>query len=164
MMRSAFRGQDYETALTCAGRVASDAASTEAQKREADYVSAKSNLSLNNRAEAMEIFTRLSASPSTAEGAEATYMLIQDALDRGKYEEVEKKVYAFAPESGAQSYWLAKAYVALGDSFAERGNMKQAKATFESILDGYTPTGRNDDIEDLVRMRLNRLESMMNAE
>ncbi len=164
MMRSAFRGQDYDAALVCAERVSSDKGSSEAQLREADYISAKSNLSLNNREEAMEIFTRLSASPSTAEGAEAAYMLIQDALDRGRYEDVEQKVYAFSGKAGAQSYWLAKAYVALGDSFAERGNLKQAKATFESILNGYNASGKDDDILDMVRMRMSRLESMESGE
>ena len=164
MMRSAFRGQDYEAALTCAERVSSDQGSTEAQRREAEYVSAKSNLSLNNRAAAMEGFTRLSAAPSTAEGAEAAYMLIQDALDRGHYEEVEQKVYAFSEKAGAQSYWLAKAFVALGDAFAERGDLKQAKATFESVRDGYKPSGKEDDVQDMVRLRLSRLSSMMNGE
>lgn len=37
--------------------------------------------------------------------------------------------------------------------------MKQAKATFESIRDGYTPAGREDEVLDNVKMRLEKIES-----
>ena len=90
-------------------------------------------------------------------------MLIQDAYDQGRYEEVEKKVYSFADAAGDQSYWLAKAFIVLGDSFAERDNYEQAKATFESILNGYQPAaGTADDVLDNVRMRLGKLQNLMN--
>ena len=45
--------------------------------------------------------------------------------------------------------------------FAERGQYAQAKATFESIRDGYEPESGADDIADSVRMRLERLSSLM---
>ena len=36
--------------------------------------------------------------------------------------------------------------------------MKQAKATFESIRDGYTPEGKADEVLDNVNMRLRKIE------
>ena len=60
-----------------------------------------------------------------------------------------------------QSYGLARAYLTLGDSFAERGQYTQAKATFESIRDGYEPEKGADDILDSVKMRLQRLATLM---
>ena len=87
---------------------------------------------------------------------------IQDAYDKGEYSSVEKKVYAFAEKAGDQDYWLAKAFITLGDSFAEQENYKQAKATFESVLNGYTPAeGTSDDVLDNVRMRLAKLKNLM---
>ena len=41
--------------------------------------------------------------------------------------------------------------------FAERDDMAQAKATFESVRDGYEPSGKNDDILDNVNMRLKKI-------
>ena len=35
--------------------------------------------------------------------------------------------------------------------------MAQAKATFESVRDGYEPSGKNDDILDNVNMRLKKI-------
>ena len=127
-----------------------DGKSTAAEIREADYFKAKSLLSMNEREAAFEIFASLSSAPSTAEGAEAAYMIIQDACDQGKYDTVEKKVYAFAEKAGDQSYWLAK------------DNLAQAKATFESVQNGYKPAeGTSDDVLDNVRMRLEKLKTMM---
>ncbi len=162
MMRSAYKAGDWASAKSCADRVKADAKSSAAELREADYFKAKSLLSMNEREAAFEIFTALSSAPSTAEGAEAAYMIIQDACDQGKYDTVEKKVYAFAEKAGGQDYWLAKAFIALGDSFAERDDLAQAKATFESILNGYKPSeGTSDDVLDNVKMRLDKLKELM---
>ena len=86
--------------------------------------------------------------------------MIQDCFDKGEFTEVENKVYAFSDSGSGQTYWLAKAFILLGDSFAERGELKQAKATFESVRDGYTPAGKDDDVLDNVRMRLEKLSTM----
>ena len=92
---------------------------------------------------------------------EAAFMLIQDAYDQGKYDTVEKKVYDFSSKAAGQNYWLAKSFIVLGDSFADQDNFAQAKATFESVLNGYQPTGTEDDVLDNVRMRLAKLNNLM---
>ena len=163
MMRSAYKAADFANAISCADKVKADSRSTEAELREADYLKAKSYLSSNDRAKALDLFRTLSAKASTDEGAEAAYMLIQDAYDQGKYDSVEKMVYDFASKAGGQNYWLAKAFIVLGDAFAEQDNLTQAKATFESILNGYKPAeGTSDDVLDNVRMRISKLNNLMN--
>lgn len=160
MMRSAFHGQEYSDALSCADLVKADALSTQDEAREADYVKAKSYLMTNERTKAFAIFKTLAAKPSTPEGAEAAYMMIQDAYDQGRFNTVESMVYDFAGKAGDQSYWLAKAFIVLGDTFAELGNLTQAKATFESVKNGYTPEGDTDDVLDAVEMRLAKLKNL----
>lgn len=162
MMRSAFKAGNWASALSCADKVLADGKSTEPEIREAEFSKAKSLLSTNEREAAFEIFKKLSLEPSTSEGAESAYMVIQDVYDQGRYEEVEKNVYAFGRKAGDQNYWLAKAFIVLGDSFADQDNFAQAKATFESVLNGYTPaSGTNDDILDNVKMRLAKLNDLM---
>lgn len=163
MMRAAFKAQDYSSAISAAAKVKSDPKSSQDEIRESDYLTAKSNLSTGERNNAFALFRQLAGQPSTDEGAEAAFMLIQDAYDQGRYEDVEKKVYSFSETARGQSYWLAKAFIALGDSFADRDNFEQAKATFESILNGYQPSaGTRDDVLDNVRMRLGKLQNKMN--
>ena len=160
MMRSAYRGHDWAKALDCADKLLSDTRSDDALKIESEYVKAKSYLATSRRDEAFEVMARLAEDVTNPYGAESAYLLILDCYDRGEFEEVETKVYAFADAESDQVYWLAKSFIVLGDSFAERDDMEQAKATFESVRDGYEPSGSDDDVLDNVKMRLEKMEAV----
>jgi TolA-binding protein len=157
LMRSAFRAREWEDALAAAQPLL-ESTKDAALKREALYVRAKSYLSTSRRTEAFKDFRELAKEPSTDEGAEAAYLVIQDLFDRASFGEIQDRVYAFADKAGGQNYWLAKAFIVLGDSFAEQGNKAQARATFESIRSGYTSTGPEDDVLDQVEVRLRKLQ------
>ena len=158
-MRAAFKGHDWANAALWAKEAAENAQSDSFVKRESEYVMAKSYLSTSKRDQAFAILERLSADMSDAYGAEAAYLLILDCYDRGAFEDVEARVYAFSDAGSSQTYWLAKSFIVLGDSFAEREDMEQAKATFESVRDGYVSTGE-DDVLDNVAFRLKRIEEL----
>ena len=160
MMRAAYRAKKYPEAIAAAADVENDNRSGADLIREAQYVTAKSFMATSRRNEALSVFKKLSASPKTEEGAEAAYILVQDAFDRGDFSAVESLTYAFSDSGSSQVYWLAKSFITLGDSFAEQGDMKQARATFLSILDGYTPKAGGDEVIDNVKMRLDRIEKM----
>ena len=160
MMRSAYRGHVWSKALESAEHVLFDSRSDAALKMEAEYIKAKSYLATSRRDEALKVLAGLAANVHNPYGAEAAYMMIQDCYDRGAFDEVETKVYAFADAASDQTYWLAKSFIVLGDSFAERDEFEQAKATFESVRDGYEPAGAEDDVLDNVKLRLERMESI----
>lgn len=163
MMRSAYLLHDNANALAAADKVAADGRSGEDIRLEADYVRAKSYLAMSRRDEAFAILEKLAEKPSTAQGAEAKYLIILSKYDEAMFDEVENMVYDFADAAPSRQYWLAKSFIVLGDSFAERGDLEQAKATFESVLTGYVPE-KEDDVHDNVRMRLARLAEMMKTE
>lgn len=160
MMRSAYRAHDWENALSNADRVLAEV--KDAQKGiEAEYIKAKSYLASSRRAEAFAVLEKLAAHVNDPYGAEANYLMVTDSYDRGDFQEVEKRVYAFSDSGTGQTYWLAKCFIVLGDSFADREEYAQAKATFESVRDGYSPSGENDDIHSNVGLRLKKLEELM---
>ena len=161
MMRSAYRSHKWDAAISGAESVAEDPRADSQLKLEADYVKAKSYLAVSRRDEAYAILKELSKDMTTIYGAEAAYMLILDSYDKGDFSDVETKVYAFSDSGSGQTYWLAKSFIVLGDSFAERGELSQAKATFESVRDGYKASDDDDDVQDNVRMRLQRLDAMI---
>ena len=134
MMRSAFKAREYEDALDAAQSVRAVRGASDALRREADYVRAKSCLGMSRRAEAYGIFEQLAKDPSTDEGAEAAYLIIQDRFDRAEFDGIQDKVYDFAGKASGQNYWLAKAFIVLGDTFAEKGHLTQAKAELD---DGF---------------------------
>ena len=86
--------------------------------------------------------------------------MIQEAYDRGDFAEVERQVFAFSDAGSSQVYWLAKSFIVLGDAYADRGDLTQAEATFNSILDGYQPTREDDDVLGQVRSRLDMLKTL----
>ena len=163
MMRSAYMAHRYTDAIGYASEVKADGGSGADIVREADRIMAKSYLATSRRDEAFAILETLAKDPGTPEGAEAAWLIIQDCYDRGEFEDVENKVYALSDAGTGQTYWLAKSFIVLGDAFAERGEFEQAKATFQSVLDGYTPPEGGDDVQDNVRMRLSKLEELMSA-
>ena len=162
MMRSAFNGHDWANAVKNADVLFNDSRSDDDLKIEAKYVKAKSYLASSRRDAAMEILKELSAAPGTEYGAEAAYLLIVDSYDRGEFVDVENKVYAFADSGSEQTYWLAKSFVVLGDSFMERGEVKQARATFESVKEGYSSDDSTDDVLSSIELRLKKLEEIEN--
>lgn len=161
MMRSAYRAHDWNNAIAAAEALKFDTRTDSDLVREADYIRAKSYLASSNRAKAFEVFAELARQGSTAEGAEANYLMIQDTYDKGEFSKVENLVYDFAEKSGSQNYWLAKCFIVLGDSFVERDNLAQARQTFQSVLDGYKPSvGNTDDVVEAVKARVEKLKEI----
>ena len=121
---------------------------------------AKSYIALSDREQAASLLAVLAEEPATPEGAEANYLIIQETYDSGRFEDVENLVYDFSASASPQTYFLAKAFIVLGDSFAERDEWEQAKATFESILQNYASPEEGDDIVPQVKMRLEKMAEM----
>ena len=149
LMRAAYGAKDYPEVIAAAQAVGS---------REARFLTAKASRTLGERAKARELFEELAADTSDSFGAESAYTLILDAYDRGDFAQVEQRGYAFSDSGSPHRYWLAKSFIVLGDSFADRGDMAQAEATFTSILDGYQPADADDDVPEQVRTRLSMLK------
>jgi TolA-binding protein len=161
MMRSAYRWHNWSEALKAVDQIMYESGFGADVKREATYVKAKSLMASSRRTEAIMVMETLAEDVHDEYGAEAAYTLILDAYDKGDFDVVEEKVFAFADAGSGQTYWLAKSFITLGDTYVEKENLKQAKATFESVRDGYQPESSDDDILDNVRMRLTRLEEMI---
>ena len=151
LMRASFGAKDYAETIRSAQVVGT---------REARFLMAKAYRTVGERENARRLFEELAGDRSDAFGAESAFTLIQEAYDRGDFSKVEQLVYSFSDSGSDQLYWLAKSFIVLGDSFADRGDLEQAEATFNSILDGYQPTGGDDDVVGQVRSRLNRLNSL----
>lgn len=153
-VRSAFKAKRYEDCVAASSSLPEDGSMSAAVTRELTMMRAKSLLALSRRDEAFAVLGQLAADPKSAEGAEAAFMLIQDSYDRGDFEEVKTRVYALSDSGTSQQYFLAKAFIVLGDSFAEQGKFKQAEATFRSIAEGYKDSA---EINEELQIRLQKL-------
>ena len=157
MMRSAFRWSNWSESLKTAEMVLGDKAYDSAVKREASYIKAKALMASNRRGEALAEMAALAKDVRDQYGAEAAYLLILDSYDNGDFAAVEEKVFAFAETGTRYPYWMAKSFIVLGDAYVDMNEIEQAKATYESVRDGYQPTSQDDDVLDNVRVRLSKL-------
>ncbi len=108
--------------------------------------------------------TVATAAESAAENAaagETAYLLILNSYNKGDFDDVEDRVLDFAESDNPNQYWLAKAFIVLGDSYAEQGDFAKALTTFESVRDGYNPS-EPDDVKDELDVRIRRVQEMLN--
>ena len=120
--------------------------------REAEFAKAKALMVEGKRNPAVAIFSRLSKEVTSPEGAESAYIIIETAFQYGSFEKAEDLVYEFADRGTPHAYWLAKSFLLLGDVYVSRGDLFQARATYQSIVDGYSSA--DDGIVEVAKERI----------
>ncbi len=90
--------------------------------------------------EAIDIYRTLAVDPQSAAGAESAYRVIEYLYEAGDYRLAEEAVFALSQAGTSHSYWLGEAFLTLGDIYVREGDTFQARATFQSIVDGYSPS------------------------
>ena len=123
--------------------------------RRVRFAKAKVHTSRGEVAEARKIYDMLAVDVSNVEGAESAYRVIEALFAEGNHEESEKRIYALADSKTPHSYWLGKAFILLGDIYVARNDLFQAKATYRSVVDGYTPA--DDGIVAEAQSKLEKL-------
>ncbi len=98
---------------------------------------------------------------ATVYGAQKEYMEAYILFSEKRYSDVEKFVIEFSTKGTPHQYWLAKSFILLGDSYSEQNDNFQAKATYQSIIEGYGDP--NDGIIKEAQQKLDRLEQAASA-
>lgn len=161
MMRSA----NEETLLQQAADGATKLLSTEKASaellREAHYVKAKSLYGLGDLDGASAEFAQIATNVRTKEGAEAKFMKIQISYQQKKFDAVEKEVFEFADMNTPFQYWIGKSFLILGRLYMDKNDAFQAKATIQSVLDGYSV--KDDGVVDEANKLLKEIEEIEKA-
>lgn len=124
--------------------------------REAKYAWAGVLRSSGDRSKSLKIYEELASEVKSREGSEAAYYVIESLFDRGDLDRTESAVFAFSDRE-PNAYWLAKAFLLLGDVYVRKGDTFQARATYQSVADGYTPS--DDGIVDEAKARIAKLKN-----
>lgn len=143
---------DAAVVVAVADKVMAHPEATESLVRKARFAKAGALEAQGKRNPAVAIYSALSEDVSTPEGAESFYKIIDTAFKYGSFEKAESLVYEFAEKNTPHAYWLAKSFLLLGDVYTSRGDLFQARATYQSVVDGYSNT--TDGIIDAARERV----------
>ena len=138
-VRATIAAGDEERILSMADDVASYTAAGDLAWRESQFAKAGILDRRGDAAAAQKIYKVLSANVKTSEGAESAYRVIESAFRAGDTARAEKLVLDFSDKGTPHAFWLAKSFLVLGDIYVQKGDMFQARATYQSIVDGYPP-------------------------
>ncbi len=70
-------------------------------------------------------------------GAEARYLIAKSLQNLGNYEQSTEAAYRVSDETPSEDDWVALSFILIGENYAQLGELFQAKATVQSVLDNY---------------------------
>lgn len=153
---STLKYADDETLVKMADDVEKMAEVNDVARRKSQYAKVGVLNRQGKQAEAMAIYKKLSVEVKSAEGAESRYRMIEAEFKAKNYDKAEKMVYEFSDSNTPQNYWLAKSFILLGDIYMARNDSFQARATYQSVVDGYSPA--DDGIVDEAKSKIAKMK------
>lgn len=95
--------------------------------------------------------------------AESKYLLALIEFHLSNYKESQKLIFEIQNQVPSYDYWIAKAFVLLGDNYLAQRDTFQARETYKSIVDNYQKdTNDPDDLKSLAQQKLDELISAEN--
>jgi TolA-binding protein len=155
-LSSAYQAGDAQKTIKAAGKINNYPNLPEELIREATFMSAKANYSLNNFDEALRDFRKTATEVSSIEGAESKYRVAELLYKKDKQAEAEKTITEFIDQKTPHQYWMAKVFLLLADISIKKGDSLQARATLQSLKDNYSVD--SDGILDEVKAKLSSLD------
>jgi len=157
-LRSAYQAGDAQKTIIAAGKINSSANIPEELTREATFVSAKANYSLNNFDEALNEFRSVAKEVTSIEGAESKYRVAELMNKKEQVADAEKIITEFIDQNTPHQYWMARVFLLLADISIKKGDTLQARATLQSLREYYSID--NDGILDEVKAKLDTLNEV----
>lgn len=154
-VRATVADGDAERIAAMAGDVAAQPGAGATALRESQFAAAEQLRLAGRKAEALKIYRKLGTEVATPEGAASSYYVLEALFETGDMQKTEEALFAFAEKETPHACWLARAYLLLGDVYARKGDTFQARATYQSVADGYTPD--DDGIVAEARERIEKL-------
>ncbi len=107
------------------------------------------------RDKALKIYEALADGDSKFR-SEARYYIIENQYRLGRRKEATEMIFKFSEQTSVDPYWLAKGFILLGDIYVAEEDNFQARATYQSIVDGYS--NQNDGIMDEAKRKIGELK------
>lgn len=154
-LHSAYETGDAQKTITISDKISASSGTPEELQREALFLRAKANYSLNNFDQALVDFRKVGTEVTSIEGAESKYMVAELLNKSGKTAEAEKVIEDFISQNTPHQYWMARMFLLLSDISIKKGDLIQARATLQSLRDYYSV--EDDGILDEVKAKLDSL-------
>lgn len=149
-----YKLDDFDVAIERGNQLASMPDIGQSLKNYTNYVVGMSLYKKNDYSTALPKLLECSKKDRTEMGAEAAYHVVLANYNTGNLEETENRVFYISDNFSSYSYYVAMSFITLSDVYVAKGNIFQAKATLQSIIDNY-PGG---EPKTLAQQRLAAIE------
>ena len=154
LVRSYYQTKDYTQANDAAKELLTKKGLSTDDKAVANLVLGKS-LQANNQCEqAIAAFKEVAAINKSAWGAEARYEIANCYLTLNQLPAAEKAGLQVIKVTGSYDYWVAKAYILLGDVYLQEKDYFNAKATYQSVADNATIPELKKEAQDKLNIAI----------
>ncbi len=138
LVRSYYQTKDYTQANNTAKELLTKKGISTDDKAIANLVLGKSLEANNQYDDAIAAFKQVAAINKSEWGAEARYEIANCYFTLNQLSAAEKSAMQVIKVTASYDYWVAKAYILLGDVFLKEKDYFNAKATYKSVADNAT--------------------------
>lgn len=156
-MRCLYMLEQYASLINLSDLVLANTKTPEEIKLEAMVSKAKALRKMKDIGQAIVAYNDVVKATQAEESAEARYAIAEIYFEQAKYDSVESKVFQMIHATPSYDHWNAKAFILLADMYKIQGDVFQAKATLQSIIDYH-------EGEDLVLIAKQKLADIIAAE
>jgi tetratricopeptide (TPR) repeat protein len=148
LVRSYYQTKNFAEANTTAKELLTKKGISTDDKAIANLVLGKSLQANNQYDEAIAAFKQVSAVNKSEWGAEARYETANCYYTLNQLSTAEKAALDVIKVTGSYDYWVAKAYILLGDIYLKEKDYFNAKATYKSVADNATIPDLKKEAQD----------------
>ena len=157
LVRSYYQTKDYTQANNTAKELLTKTGISTDDKAIANLVLGKSQEANNQYDGAIAAFKQVAAINKSEWGAEARYEIANCYFALNQLSTAEKSAMQVIKVTASYDYWVAKAYILLGDIYLKEKDYFNAKATYKSVADNAT-------IQDLKKQAQDKLNIAISEE
>ncbi|MFT4665141.1 MAG: tetratricopeptide (TPR) repeat protein [Polaribacter sp.] len=141
-MQAAYRMNNMPSVIRWAEKVAANTQATGDQKANANYYIGKIAFEQKDYNKALKAFNSVIKNSNNEKTAEARYLIAYTYYVQRDLDLAQQLCLNANKESSAYPYWVAKSVILLADVLAEKGDLFNAQAVLEGLIENY-----NDDAE-----------------
>jgi len=156
-MRSAFKIENDNGTTSMADKLLVDARSTKRDKAEANYYKGKIAMKSQSYVRAENAFNQVKALIDNVWAAEAHYQIAYITYERRQLDKAQEQALDFNTLYPDYIDWYAQSIILLADIFAEKGDLFNAKASLESVIDNYEG---DQDIINTAKAKLKKVKEL----
>ena len=156
MMRTAQSMQKWNDVKATAYALIAAGGLTATEEKEVTLARAMAAANTGDKKTAEADFKHLAADAQSEQGAQAAVELATMQYQAGSYKEAEKTINALIDAGTPHSYWLARGFLVLCDTYVKQGKKGDARDYLQSLKSNYP--GKEQDIIDGINSRLKSLK------